>query len=234
MSKYFDYDEIENEDGSIIVDVCDGVERLEKFGLDGWYPVTEVNIPASVKSIDFQAVAGMDYLERFNVSPENKHFVEVDGCVYSSDMSTLIAYPPAKACDCFEIPSSVESIAPGAFWGVTKLKCVKVGKHVKRIGYEAFAAAFPIERIYIDKNVEAIEYFLEDSDYLEVHFMSRECLVIGSVAGSAIEHWCRENVVRFCPLNEDQVEDFLASSEWNDAVPPLDYYECSQSLKKSL
>lgn len=234
MSKYFDYVEIENEDGDIILNVCEGVKRLEQFDIDSRCPVIEINIPASVKTIDFQAVAGMDYLECINVSPESKHFVVVDGCVYSSDMKTLIIYPPAKACDCFEIPSTVESIAPGAFWGATDLKCVKVGKNVKSIGYEAFAAAFPIERIYIDKNVEAIEYFLEDSDYIEVHFMSRESLVIGGVAGSAIEHWCRENAVRFCPLNEDQVEDFLASSEWNDAVPPLDYYECSQCLKKSL
>ena len=234
MSKYFDYVEIEKEDGSIILDVCEGIERLECFNINGWYPVTEVNIPASVKSIDFQVVVGMEYLKRFNVSPENKYFVEVDGCVYSADMSTLVAYPPSKACDCFEIPSTVECIAPGAFRGACQLKSVKIGKSVKVIGYEAFARAYSIERIYIDKNVETIEYFLQECEDLDLYIMYREDLVIGGAKGSNIDQWCRKNAVRFCPLNEDQVEDFLASSEWNDTVPPLDDYECSQCFMRNL
>lgn len=229
MSKYFDYVEIENEDGSIILDVCEGVERLECFDIDGWYPVTEVNIPASVKSIDFQVAVGMEYLERFNVSPESKYFVEVDGCVYSSDMKTLIIYPPAKACNCFEIPSTVESIAPGAFWGVCDLKSVKVGKNVKRIGYEAFTGSLCIERIYIDESVEEISRLIDD-----LH-ESREYLVIGGSSGSAIERWCYENAVRFCPLNKDQIEDFLSSPEWDELVPSVFYfYECRERLKKGL
>lgn len=229
MSKYFEYDVIENEEGDIILNVCEGVERLERFDIDSWYPVIEINIPASVKTIDFQAVAGMDYLECINVSPESKYFVVVDGCVYSADMKTLVIYPPAKVCDCFEIPSTVESIAPGAFWGVTDLKCVKVGKNVKRIGYEAFAGSLCIERIYIDKGVEEISCLIDDL------YESREYLVIGGFSGSAIECWCYENAVRFCPLNEDQVEDFLSSPEWNEVVPSVSYfYECRDRLKMGL
>ena len=232
MSKYFDYVEIEKDDGSIILDVCEGVERLECFNVDGWYPVTEINIPASVKSIDFQVVAGMDWVERFNVSPENKHFVEIDGCVYSSDLRTFIVYPPAKECDCFEIPSTVERIAPGAFWGATSLKCVKVGKSVKSIGYEAFAAAFSIKRIYIDDSVDTIDYFLEKCDCFERYITSQQVLVIGGKIGSSIERWCHEHVVRFCSLNDDQIEDFLSSSKWNDIVVPIDYNEYIECLKK--
>ena len=33
MSKYFEYDVIENEDGGIILNVCEGVERLDHFVL---------------------------------------------------------------------------------------------------------------------------------------------------------------------------------------------------------
>lgn len=228
MSMYSDYVEIEKEDGSIILDVCEGVDIL-RLDLCDWDDVTEVNIPASVKRIAFQAVVGLNFLERFNVSPENEYFVEVDGCVYSSDMKTLVLYPPAKFCDCFEIPSTVESIAPGAFWGVNDLNCVKLGKNVKSIGYEAFAGSGCIERIYIDKGVEEINRLIDD--FIE----SRKWLVIGGPSGSAIEQWCYENAVRFCPLNEDQVEDFLSSSEWNDVVPSVYYfYECRERLKKGL
>lgn len=228
MSMYSDYVEIEKEDGSIILDVCEGVDIL-RLDLCDWDDVTEVNIPASVKRIAFQAVVGLNFLERFNVSPENKYFVEVDGCVYSSDMKTLVLYPPAKACDCFEIPSTVERIAPGAFWGVNDLNCVKVGKNVKFIGYEAFAGSCCIERIYIDKGVEEINRLIDDL------FESRKWLVIGGPSGSVIEQWCYENAVRFCPLSEDQVEDFLSSSEWNEVVPSVYYFnEYRERMKKGL
>ena len=229
MSVDFEYDVIENKNGDIILNVREGVERVDRFDLDSWYPVIEINIPASVKAIDFQAVAGMEFLDCINVDPESKYFVAVDGCVYSSDMKTLVLYPPAKACDCFEIPSTVESIAPGAFWGVTGLKCVKLGKNVKRIGYEAFAGSLCIERIYIDKGVEEINRLIDDL------YESREYLVVGGFSGSAIERWCYENAVRFCPLSEDQVEDFLSSPEWDEVVPSVAYfYECRDRLKKGL
>ena len=230
---YIDFDVVEKKDGSVIVAVCEGVENLDYIKAVG-KQVTEINIPATVKNIGPWVISDMPCVEHFSVSPRNKHFVEVDGCVYSADMSTLVAYPPSKVCDCFEIPSTVKHIAPGAFRGACQLKCVKIGKNVKVIGYEAFARAYSLEHIYIHQNVETIEYFLQECEDLDLYIMCRESLIIGSAKGSNIDRWCSKNAVRFCPLNEDQVEDFLASPTWNYTVPPMDEDECSQCFMKSL
>ena len=228
-----DFEVVERKDGSAIIDVCEGTKSMDYFGIisDDY---VEVNIPSSVESIGSRLLSGIPHVGHFNVSPENRHFVEMDGCVYSADMQTLIAYPPSKACECFEIPLMVENIAPGAFRCASQLKSVKVGENVKTIGHEAFARAYSIERIYIDKNVQTIEYLLQECEDLDLYIMYREDLVIGGATGSAIEHWCRENATRFCPLEDSQVEDFLASSEWNSKAPMLDDDECWECMKKSM
>lgn len=220
-----DFEFIEKNDGSIILDICEGVKRLTPLDICD-DDITEINIPASVEIIDFQAVVGLDFVERFNVNPNNKRFVEVDGCVYSADMRTLIVYPPGKECECFEIPSTVEHIAPGAFWGVQVIESVKIGENVKSIGNEAFGAAWPLRRIFVGKNVNVIEYLFEKSNNFDLYMSARYGLVVGGVEGSPIEAWCNENAVRFCPLNEDQIENFVTSSEWNETVPELDLNYC--------
>ena len=151
------YNVIKKNDGNVIVDICEGVKELDWLEVNCGYEMVKVNIPASVENIGSLAFHDIPNVECFSVSPKNTHFVEMDGCIYSADMSTLVAYPSGKECECFEIPTSVEVIASGAFRGAHELTSVKIGKNVRTIDYQAFARAYSIERIYIDENVQTMK-----------------------------------------------------------------------------
>lgn len=227
------YNYIENNDGTVTLDFCEGVKDLSEpviWDLDNIdRRITQVNIPSTVESINCRFVEDMMYVERFQVNPANKHFIEVDDCVYSADMRELIAYPPNKSDRFFEIPSAVEGIAPWAFCCNNHLCCVNIGSNVKAIGRRAFDRAFSLQHIYIDKSVSEIEDFFCQCGDLDLYISVRASLIVAGVAGSAIERWCRENATYFLALKDDQVDDFITSPIWTRDIPELsdeEYLAC--------
>lgn len=89
-----------------------------------------VGIPASIKDVrgGFRAGASNEPAW-YTVAPTNQNFASVDGCVYSKDMSTLVACPPALSD--FTIPNGVTTVRLGAFWSSNQT--VTVPESVKTI-----------------------------------------------------------------------------------------------------
>ena len=227
------YNYIENNDGTFTLEFCEGVKELNDPVFWSMERIeertTQVNIPSTVESVSCCFVDTMMYVKRFQVDPANEHFIEVDGCVYSVDMRELIAYPPGKLDYFFEIPSSVEIIAPWAFCCNNNLRCINIGSNVKAIGLGAFAGAFSLQHIYIDKSVDVIEDFFGHSGDLDCYISDRIGRVVAGVADSAIERWCSENATYFFALKDDQVDDFITSPVWTRDIPELsdkEYLAC--------
>lgn len=137
-------------------------ENTTVIGGDGYFPTslskaTTLTIPASVTtmyagsmSIGSVRAVGSSFqdlplLESIEVDPNNQNFISVDGVVFTKDMTTLIAYPPAKAGESYTIPSTVTTIAAQAFMNVSNLKQVTVHSQVETVGHSAFYA--PLERV---------------------------------------------------------------------------------------
>lgn len=81
--------------------------------------VSVVGIPASVSMIrgGFQAYQ-LDEPSYYLVDPENPYYTSVDGVIYTKDMETLVACPPAMLN--FKIPQGVKKVQVGAFFSYTQ------------------------------------------------------------------------------------------------------------------
>ena len=101
---YIDYTE-DWENGTIIIP--EGVEKIE-CQIPGKYVI----LPSTLKALPdlHHKPAMFPYAQVVEISSKNEHFRTVDGVLFSSDMSTLWAYPYRKISDKYIVPAGVKNI----------------------------------------------------------------------------------------------------------------------------
>ena len=93
---------------------------------DGGDGLIGVTIGAGVKVIGEAAFAYCWNITNINVSEDNENYMSVDGNLYTKDGKTLIRYGVGKDESSFEVPSTVETIVEGAFFGEDDLVTLTV------------------------------------------------------------------------------------------------------------
>ena len=159
----------------------EGLTRIGENAFYGCERLTELVLPHSIKDIgkwafndcrglaqvtimdsvvDFSAFWGCTSLETFIVSPASRHYRAVDGVVFSRDGRQLIAWPPGRRRQRYDIPRSVMEFPASAF-DRAPVKVVFAPKGVKCIptytsGIEncpCFASADPALTARVGRNV---------------------------------------------------------------------------------
>ena len=100
--------------------------------------LASISIPASVATITNRAFAGCKELASITVLEGNTAYQSIDGNLYSADGRTLLRYAPGQADGAFTIPSTVTTIAAGAFAG-SNITSVTIPASVTSLGEGAFA-----------------------------------------------------------------------------------------------
>ena len=136
--------------------------------------LTSITIPGSVTEIK-NAFKGCTALTAINVDPDNENYCSEDGILFNKEKTTLIQYPTADNtrteytipdgvtafgeafCGCLltkiTIPSSVKSIAGGAFYGNSALTSVSIAEGPTSIGDYAFYECTGLTSITIPNSV---------------------------------------------------------------------------------
>ena len=116
-------------------------------------------------------------LKKISVSTENNYFTDVDGVLYSKDMSVLYAYPSQGSSN-YIIPSSVTTISTVAIGGPTSklayleipstVTSIRIGKHTSTTICPSYtinlktvvcASQYIVNRMFIaDALIEGKEY----------------------------------------------------------------------------
>ncbi len=102
-------------------------DRVIEIGLGAFFEcstVTAIQIPSTVQRIGELAFGACRNLVYISVSEENAFYCDVDGVLYSEDMSTLLAYPPMRAGDSMTIHATTTVIKEMAFRDCVYLKTV--------------------------------------------------------------------------------------------------------------
>lgn len=137
--------------------VPDSVESIESFAFEDCENLTSIVISGSVNEIGYNAFGGCINLEDFVVSEDNSEYTSVDGILYTKDMSEIVAFPPAKDLDTYEIPDTVCTIGDAAFMGCVNLESVIIPDSVDEIGECAFENCENLESILISESVTVIK-----------------------------------------------------------------------------
>ena len=101
-------------------------ENLKFIGAYAFYGTDMVNahIPAELEQIGDFAFAACPELEAITVDASNSVYADIDGVLYTKDLSKLICYPAGKSENSLLLSSKVVEIATMAFYNCSSLKIV--------------------------------------------------------------------------------------------------------------
>ena len=97
-------------------------------------------------------------LEEISVSAQNPYLSSKDGVLYDKTTKKLIAYPAAKTAQKFETPSTVTTIAYGAFANSANLKSITLPNGVKQIDTDAFRFTKQLTEITLPQSVANVDH----------------------------------------------------------------------------
>lgn len=117
--------------------------------------LTSFNIPSGVRIIERNPFQGCTSLTNLTIASSNIYFTIDNGVLYSKDLTTLLAYLPAKAGTSFYVPSTITKIGESAFMGNRNLSTVIMRNGVKTIGESAFNNT-NIQSIYLSGSITSI------------------------------------------------------------------------------
>ena len=102
----------------------DVVTSIDEKAFFGNTEIKTVQIPSTISRIGNCAFGGCSSLVYISVDGGNKSFCDIDGVLYSYDMTTLIHYPAASGASELEISIKIKTISDMAFYDCPTLKTI--------------------------------------------------------------------------------------------------------------
>ena len=106
--------------------------RTEEFTANDVLPLIDVTVPA-----------------------DNPRYTDVNGIVFSKDLTEFVYFPAGRNDSAYAIPNTVTKIADYAFYG-SKLSSITIPESVTAIGYDAFGKCENLASIAIPASVTEI------------------------------------------------------------------------------
>ena len=119
--------------------------------------VHTVSVPYTVTNISTLAFYNSRFLEKISCE-DNSNYRSKEGVLYTSDMSSLMAYPENKSDTTYSMPDSVNKIFNNAFSFCNNLKEITLSKNIQVIPDYAFAYNSSVENIKICGDVSSIGF----------------------------------------------------------------------------
>ncbi|MBQ4650818.1 MAG: leucine-rich repeat domain-containing protein, partial [Firmicutes bacterium] len=117
--------------------------------------LTEVDLCDEVSSISSTTFSECTNLMKINVDGNNQVYTSQNGVLYDNDMSKLILVPNGNTGD-FNIPTTVATIGPHAFFACSNITAINIPDSVKTIETTAFINCSGLTQLTIPESVTAI------------------------------------------------------------------------------
>ncbi len=112
------------------------------------YSLVCIHIGSSVEKIDENALSMfINSLAEITVDKRNRHFVAIEGVLYSKDKKKLIKYPSSKADEFYKVPRGVTTICANAFHRTFSLKGIELPQSLDFIESNAFCGSGIVELV---------------------------------------------------------------------------------------
>jgi len=144
----------------IVPSTLDGksVRTIKRLSLnDGNDRIKTFTIPAGITGIHEGAINFYNNsLENVFVDPANPNYRDIGGVLFDRDVTTILAYPPAKQAETYAIPSTVKTIGRFAF-AMCPFTSLDIPNGVETINDHAFAYASKLQTLCIPASVSSID-----------------------------------------------------------------------------
>ncbi len=101
-------------EGLTDVEIPDSVTKVGDFAFSDCTGLVLATFADSIESVN--VFSGCASLKEYAVSTRSRRYRAVDGVVFSRDGRKLIAYPPGRRCDRYDIPETVTEVSDWAFF----------------------------------------------------------------------------------------------------------------------
>lgn len=135
--------------------IPDTVTTIEDYAFFSSTKLKSLTIPDSVTFIGDSAFVSCFSMNAINVDVNNSVFADVDGILYTKDMTTLVCCPAGYTISQIVVPEGVAVIGDRAFeW--CRLRNVRIPNSVERIGDDAFSSCKRLTAIALPDSVTSI------------------------------------------------------------------------------
>lgn len=141
----------------VSVDVGDGVEIIGVNAFQNCQNLETIHLGKNVKTINARFYSSKK-LREITLSEENESFVLVDGVLFTSDMETLVKYPPLKEGREYVVPEGVKVIMPNAFQNCIYLEKITLPDTLEVIMDQAFQLVPNVTEFILPKSLKEIGY----------------------------------------------------------------------------
>ncbi|MBD5445465.1 MAG: leucine-rich repeat protein [Lachnospiraceae bacterium] len=138
------------------VNIPNSVETIEQAAFASCPSLSEVKIGTGLKSLGNGVFAGDTSLQSVAISSSNPYLTCDDGAIYSKDKETLYAVLAGRLARSYEMPSTVSTISPYAFWGYRNLENVSISGNVSEISAYAFSYCSNLKFVNIPYSIRRI------------------------------------------------------------------------------
>lgn len=118
--------------------------------------VKELLIKDDIILIEDKCFINCTNLSNIKVDEDNNNYCSKLGVLFSSDMKTIICYPPLKQTSTYFIPQGVQNINTHAFLNNNSIKYVIIPTSLDNIGENSFVNCKNLSQIVIPENVTKI------------------------------------------------------------------------------
>lgn len=136
--------------------IGEDVTSIGQSAFSGCQSLKTINIPRYVENIGSGAFAACPSLSTVNVDDKNRHFLCLDGVIYTKDGNKMVQYLAGRPYSTYDIPAPVTEIGEFGFFGANMLTNVSIASGVKEIPEYTFLNCNALNNVTIPKTVEAI------------------------------------------------------------------------------
>ena len=100
--------------------------------------LTSIELPASLAGLGAGAFASCGELEQIAVADGNEYYKDIDGVVYNTGATEIVAYPAGKDLTSYTVESTVTVIGEAAFYGAGTLAEIILPEGLETVGAYGF------------------------------------------------------------------------------------------------
>ncbi len=131
----------------------DKLAYLGDFAFQSSGIVGTVTMPAGLRYLGIGAFADCDSLTDIYIAEKNKTYTDVDGVVYTKDLSKILAYPSGNARSAYTIPEGTVTVGSYTFYGSDRLTGIQLPETLTYIEEYGFSKVTNLWEVHIPDNV---------------------------------------------------------------------------------